>query len=72
MDGAGRLLVTGQLADSWFNPLLVLDTATGRLARVPSDDSADHLSAAWTPDGRIIALRVGLRATLWKFTPESR
>jgi hypothetical protein len=24
---------------------------------------------AWLPDGRILALHVGLRSTLWKFQP---
>ena len=72
MDASGRLLLMGQPFDSWFNPLLVLDTATGRLTRVPSNDLSDHLSAAWLPDGRIVALRMGLRAALWKLTPEGQ
>jgi hypothetical protein len=26
---------------------------------------------AWLPDGRILALHVGVRSTLWKFQPRS-
>ena len=63
----GRLL--GPLAprDSWFNPPGVLNTATGRVTRIPSDNQGDYRSMAWTRDGQVIALRNGLRATLWKF-----
>jgi hypothetical protein len=70
MDASGRLLVPLSLRDSWFNPLGILDTATGRITRVPGNELTDHGSAVWTPDGRIIAGQLGLRATLWKFTPE--
>jgi hypothetical protein len=72
MDAGGRLLVSLSPLDSWFNPLGILDTATGRITRVPGNELSDHLSAVWAPDGRIIAVQVGLRATLWKFTLEDR
>lgn len=55
--------------DSWFNAPGLLDTATGRVTRIASDDVSDYHSMAWLPDGRILALRVGLRSTLWKFQP---
>ena len=38
MDGDGRLLVGLLPRDSWFVPVAVLDTATGRIRRVPADD----------------------------------
>jgi hypothetical protein len=69
MDAKGRLLVGILPRDSWFNPVAILDTATGRITRVPADELTDHTSAAWTPDGHIVTLQLGLRATLWKFTP---
>jgi hypothetical protein len=32
-----------------------------------SDDVTDYHSMAWLSDGRILALRIGLRSTLSKF-----
>jgi Tol biopolymer transport system component len=69
IDAKGRLLVALLPQDSWFDPVALLDTATGRVSRV-TDDLSDHQSSAWTPDGHIVTLQQGLRATLWKFTPE--
>jgi WD40 repeat protein len=63
----GRLLVP--LVDAWFNRPAVLDTTTGRITKLPSDDVSDYHSMAWLPDGRIMALHVGLRSTLWRFRP---
>jgi hypothetical protein len=37
----GRLLLPLQPRDSWFNAPGVLDMATGRLTRLPSDDVSD-------------------------------
>ena len=65
----GRLLVPLATRDSWFNPPAVIDTATGRITRIPSDNQSDYRSMGWTRDGQVIALKNGLRATLWKFQP---
>jgi hypothetical protein len=65
----GRLLQPLESLDSWFNAPALLDTATGRITRIASDDVSDYKSMAWLPDGRILALHVGLRSTLWKFQP---
>lgn len=67
----GRLLTNLQPRDSWFNPPAIVATSTGRVTRIPADNLHDYQSVGWTPDGRVIALRYGLRATLWKFTPVS-
>ncbi len=67
----GRLLLPLQPRDSWFNPPSLLDTTTGLLTRLPSDDSSDYHSMAWLPDGQIVALHIGLRSTLWKFQPRN-
>jgi hypothetical protein len=64
----GRLLVP--LTDAWFNHPATLDTLSGRITRLPSDDVSDYHSMAWLPDGRIMALHVGLRSTLWRFQQE--
>jgi hypothetical protein len=68
----GRLLVPLAPRDSWFNPPAVIDTATGRITRIPSDNQSDYRSMGWTRDGQVIALKNGLRATLWKFQPGAR
>ena len=59
-------------ADSWFNPLALVDLKSGRSTRLAGDGASDLVSAAWTPDGQIVALRQGLNATIWTFTPEVR
>jgi len=65
----GRLLHALSPPDSWFNPPGLLDTASGRLTRIASDDVSDYHSMTWLPDGRILALHIGLRSSLWKFQP---
>jgi hypothetical protein len=65
----GRLLHPLEASDSWFVPPGLLDTATGRICRIASDDVSDYSSMAWLPDGRILAMHIGLRSTLWKFQP---
>jgi serine/threonine protein kinase len=68
LNADGRLLVG--LTSAWFNFPATLDTLTGRITRLPSDEVSDYHSMAWLPDGRIMALHVGLRSTLWRFQPE--
>ncbi len=65
----GRLLAPLLLHDSWFNPPAYIDTSNGRITRIPSDNLSDYQSIGWTPDGQVMALKIGLRATLWKFQP---
>jgi serine/threonine protein kinase len=67
----GRLLLPLSSRDSWFYAPGGLDTATGHVTRLPSDGVSDYDSMAWTPDGQIVALHVGLRSTLWRFQPTS-
>jgi hypothetical protein len=68
----GRLLASLRLGDSWFNPPGVIGTVSGRITRIPSDNLSDLVSIGWTPDSQVMALKIGLRATLWKFQPVSR
>ena len=72
MDARGRLLATLILRDSWFNSPGVIDTVTGRVTRIPSENLSDYQSIGWSPDGHIVALKIGLRATMWKFQPTPR
>jgi hypothetical protein len=68
----GRLLTSLLPRDSWFNPPGIVETQGGRITRIPSDNLSDYQSVGWTPDGHVMALRIGVRATLWKFEPAWR
>jgi hypothetical protein len=72
LHAGGRLLAPLLPHDSWFNPPAVIDTVSGHITRIPSDNLSDYQSIGWTPDGQVMALKIGLRATLWKFQPVSR
>ena len=69
IDAKGRLLIGLSPFDSWFNPLGILATDTGRVTRVAGESLSDHHSGVWTPDGRILSAQVSMRATIWKFRP---
>ncbi len=72
MDPKGRLLVSLSPFDSWFNPLGILDTNTGRITQIPGTGLSDHHSGVWTPDGGILATQAPMRAAIWKFQPEGK
>lgn len=65
----GRMLVSLLPTNSWFNPIGVLDLASGRITRTLADPQNDFHTMSWTADGKIMALKMALRAALWKFTP---
>ncbi len=69
LDARGRLLVSLSPFDSWFNSLGILDTESGRIARVPVDRMSDHHSGVWTGDGSILFTETRMRALVWKFMP---
>jgi hypothetical protein len=69
LNADGRLLTTLLLPDAWFNPPGMIDTVTGRVTRIPSDNLSDYESIGWTQAGQVMALKIGLRATIWKFQP---
>jgi hypothetical protein len=58
--------------DSWFNPLAFLDLKSGKTTPVAGDRASDLVSAAWTREGKIVAIRQGLHGTIWKFTRENK
>ncbi len=70
----GGIRADGMLAaallpiDSWFLQLGLVDLTSGRTTHLPGDGSSEVVSAAWTRDGQIVALRVGINATIWTFT----
>jgi Tol biopolymer transport system component len=63
----GRLLIS---LEGWFAGPAILDTRSGRVQPLPADPNLEYLSMAWLPDGRMMALRIGNRSTLWRFAPE--
>ena len=64
----GHLLAS--LHEAWFGGPAVLDTRNGRVQPLPFDKASNYTSMAWLPEGRIIALRIAERSTLWRFAPE--
>ncbi|HTX40106.1 MAG TPA: protein kinase [Bryobacteraceae bacterium] len=65
---AGGKLVAPMASPYWFDPPGLFDLATGESTRVPLDYRGDFHHMAWTPDGNIMAVAAGWRATLWKFS----
>jgi len=67
----GRIL-TPMGSSTWNWPLGVIDPRSGIYTRIPVDRDLDYHAAAWSSEGRIVALGLGLQSTLWKFQPERR
>jgi len=65
----GRLLVVLAPLDSWFFVPGILDTNTGRITRLPTDQASHTRGLSWTPDGRIVEVRESVRSALWRFQP---
>jgi WD40 repeat protein len=65
----GRLLVVLAPLDSWFFVPGILDTNTGRITRLPTDQLSHTRELSWTPDGQIVEVRESVRSTLWRFQP---
>jgi hypothetical protein len=70
LDGTGveRLASFPQVPDQ---PRLTIPP-DGRITRIPSENLSDYQSVGWTPQGHVMAVKTGLRATLWKFQPAPR
>jgi len=65
----GRLLVVLAPLDSWFFVPGILDTNTGRITRLPTDQLSHTRDLSWTSDGQIVEVRESVRSTLWRFQP---
>jgi len=65
----GRMLLSLLPLDTWFNPIGLVDLNTGRVAQKWAESQSDYHTMAWAPDGRIVALRMGMRGAIWKFSP---
>ena len=67
----GRL-VSSLAGPYWYWPPGIFDLATGTSERIPLDYTTDFHHMAWTPDGKVMAVVVGFRGSIWKFTPEGK
>jgi hypothetical protein len=66
---ADGLLAASLLAvDSWWLRLGLVDLTSGRTTQLPGDGVSEVLWATWTPNGQILALKLGMNATIWTFT----
>jgi eukaryotic-like serine/threonine-protein kinase len=65
----GSLLVVLAPLDSWFSVPGILDTKTGRITRLPTDQTSHTRALSWTSDGQIVEVRESVRSTLWRFQP---
>jgi Tol biopolymer transport system component/tRNA A-37 threonylcarbamoyl transferase component Bud32 len=67
----GRILVTAVSPALWHWPAGILDPKTGKLELLPTGPDYD-VTAAWTPDGRIVAVGDALAGSLWRFRPAKK
>ena len=68
----GLLLAPLASTDSFFFLPGVVNLATGSMKRIPLDQFGDYQYIGWGPDGKVVALAAGFRATIWRFQPERR
>ncbi len=68
----GRLLIGLASADSWFYHPGMIDLATGKATRIPTDFQGDYFRLSWTDDGQTMGVALPMRSSIWKFTPETR
>jgi Tol biopolymer transport system component/predicted Ser/Thr protein kinase len=64
----GLLAASLNQVDSWWLQLALVDLTSGRTTRLPGDGVSEVVWATWTPDGQILALKLGMNASIWTFT----
>jgi len=67
----GRILVQVASVDSWFWRAAILDPASGRTTPIPLHYEGDLFFPGWDREGRVLALGIGLKGSVWRFQPES-
>jgi Tol biopolymer transport system component len=58
--------------DSWWLALGFVDLTTGRTTQLPGDGVSEVVWATWARDGQLLALKLGMNASIWTFTPERK
>jgi hypothetical protein len=66
----GRVLMIGLPRDSWFLAILLVNTETGAIERLPTTYDGDLWGARWGPDGEVIAYGSPFRSELWRYRRE--
>ncbi|MGH7968097.1 MAG: TolB family protein, partial [Limisphaerales bacterium] len=67
----GRIAVRVAPLDSWFWPAAILDPQTGTEA-LATEYQADMQSSGWDTEGRLVTSAAFLRASIWRFSPETQ
>jgi hypothetical protein len=67
----GRVLLSLESPDSWWDFPGILDPRTGRIERVDVAYSGDLSGVGWTPDGRILATGLRMQSSIWRYQRES-
>jgi eukaryotic-like serine/threonine-protein kinase len=65
----GLLAASLNQVDSWWLQLGLVDLPSGRTIQLPGDGVSEVVWATWTRDGQILALKQGMNASIWTFTP---
>jgi hypothetical protein len=65
----GRLLFSAATDDSWYWFVGMFDLKSGAVTRVPIKYETDFHLATWSADGRVLAMGLGVRSTLWRYQP---
>jgi serine/threonine protein kinase/Tol biopolymer transport system component len=67
----GRIAVRAAPFDSWFWPAAILDPRTGT-EELATEYQADMETSGWDTEGRLVASAAFLRASIWRFSPETQ
>jgi len=70
VDARQRILVETTSPQTWFYAGALLDTATGRMTRLPLPGFYDCMAPGWTPDGKVLCAGAGLTGSLWRYRAE--
>lgn len=65
----GQVAASLNQVDSWWLQLGLVDLTSGRTIQLPGDGVSEVVWATWTRDGQILALKQGMNASIWTFTP---
>jgi len=67
----GHSLLLGVNRDGWTE-LHLYEPSTGTDRPLPTSPHGVVANVSWAPDGSVIGMAFGVRAKMWKFTPEGK
>jgi tRNA A-37 threonylcarbamoyl transferase component Bud32 len=68
----GRIALSIISSDSWFYEPGVLDPASGKITRIPVQQTADYFIVGWGERGEIIAMAMEARCSIWRFQQQAK